>query len=431
MDWILEGRCFVNGTLTDCCLGIDEETGRIEAVKKVLTGAPVRRAKGRIVLPAAVDLHVHFRDPGHPKKEDFRTGTLSALLGGVGTVVDMPNTRPTVDTIRNLEEKADAVASKSLVDYGLWATITHRTDDAEALARTADGLKLYLAPTTGVPAGADDQTIGAALAGARRARRLVAVHAEAEIAPEAATLAQYEAARSVAREVEAVQRMATLATARDEVHICHATALPVVEAAHGAGFSAGVTPHHLLLNVGRRWALVGKVNPPLRPLDVRNALWEAFAASTPLLVETDHAPHRWEEKDQPFAETPAGLPGVQTALPILLRHAKAGDVALADVVAAYGDRPAARFGIPKGRLQAGYDADLVLVDPSHVRKIRRDWIASKAGWSPYEGFEALVPDQVFLRGDLVVEDGRNVAARGRGRRLRPQAPGPSSAGPAR
>lgn len=425
MDWILEGRAFVDGTLTECCLGIDEQTGRIEAVKKVLTGAPVRRAKGRIILPAAVDLHVHFRDPGHAKKEDFRTGTLGALLGGVGTVADMPNTRPVVDTIGNLEEKAQSVASKAFVDYALWATVTNRTDDAEALARTADGIKLYLAPTTGVPAGADDDTVSAALAGARRARRLVAVHAEAEIAPEAATLAQYDTARGVEREVEAVGRLASLATARDEVHVCHATAVPVVEAARDAGFSVGVTPHHLLLEVDRRWALVGKVNPPLRTPDVRRALWDAVVADAPVLVESDHAPHRWDEKDQPFAETPAGLPGVQTTFPLLLRRAKAGDVSLAQVVAAACGRPAARFGVPKGRLEAGYDADLVLVDPSRVRTLRRDWIESKAGWSPYEGFEALLPDQIYLRGDVVVEDGRAVAKPGRGRRLRPQAPGPT------
>lgn len=427
MDWILEGRCFVRGELTECCLGIDEETGRIEAVKKVLTGAPVRSAKGRIVLPAAVDLHVHFRDPGHPKKEDFRSGTRSALLGGVGTVFDMPNTDPVVDTLSHLTEKVESVASKAFVDYGLWATITSRTADAEDLARSADGVKLYLAPTTGVPTGSDDETIGLALAAARRTRRLVAVHAEAAIAPDAATLSQYDTARSVDREVEAVSRLAQLATARDDVHVAHATALPVIEAAQDAGFSVGVTPHHLLLSVDRRWALVGKVNPPLRQPDVRETLWDTFRASGPLILETDHAPHTWEEKDQPFAETPAGLPGVQTALPVLLRRAKAGDVPLAQVVAAYCDRPAARIGVAKGRLETGYDADLVLVDPRRAQKVRRDWIESKSGWSPYEGFEALIPDEVVLRGEAVVEEGRCVATAGRGRRLRPQAPGATPA----
>jgi dihydroorotase len=423
MDWILEARCLVEGQLTDCRLGIDEETGTIAAVKRTLTGAPVRRFPGAIVLPSAVDMHVHLRDPGATKKEDFRTGTMAALLGGVGTVFDMPNTHPVVDTVRNLEEKAEEVASKALVDYGLWATVTGRTDEPNRLAAAADGIKLYMAPTTGVAAATDPETIDMTLAAARGAGRLVAVHAEAPIAPDAATLAQHEAGRPLDREAETVGSLARRATSRDAVHVCHASGVPVAEAAEAAGFSLGVTPHHLLLHLDKRWALAGKVNPPLRPAAVQTALWEAFAAGAPWVVETDHAPHLWAEKDQPFTDTPAGLPGVQTTYPILLAMAKRGRVPLAQVVAACATRPAERLGIDKGRIAVGAAADVVVVRPKEATRIRRDWLASKAGWSPYEGEEAVIPVAHVLAGQFVVEDGQADAKAGRGRRIRPGPPG--------
>jgi dihydroorotase len=418
MDRILEARAFVGGELTETRIGLDESEGTITAVKRSLTGAPVTRIRDGILLPAAIDMHVHMRDPGFPHKEDFRTGTLAALLGGVGTVFDMPNTKPTVDNRSALEEKLETISSKAIVDFGLFGTITARTREPDVFAKRCDALKLYLAPTTGISTGADDQMALTTLTAARHAARLVAVHAEAATAPEAANLAQHDAARPAATEVQAIQRVASLASARDRLHICHATTQEAAKAAGDAGFTVGLTPHHLLLHIEPRLALTGKVNPPLRDAAAQTALWQAFASGLEAIVESDHAPHTRQEKDGPFVETPAGIPGVQTLYPLLLQAANDGRLPLAHVVEACAWRPAQRLGLRTGRIEAGHAADLVVVDTSRPKKITLDWLASKAGWSPFEGMPALAPRQHYRRAELALEDGHAVVGPGHGRRVR-------------
>lgn len=430
-DVVLEARAFVRGELQDVEIGLDLERGTIVAVKKALTGDDRRRFPGKWILPSATDLHVHFRDPGHPQKEDFHTGTKGAALGGVGAVLDMPNTDPVIDRLSRLEEKKERVAGKACVDWGLWSTLTPATTKPVDLVRASAGVKLYLAPTTGIPETGSVEDLRNRIGIASRYGRLVALHAERHGATPPRDLANHDGLRSPEGEVEAIREAAAVAGSA-RVHVAHATSAEAVAAAKDAGLSVGVTPHHLLLsydegNLGAR----GKVNPPLRSAKRRVALWKAFAAGDVPIVETDHAPHTMDEKARPFPEAPAGIPGVQTYLPLLLHEARKDPSLLAHVVRATCEEPPRLLGIRRGLIEVGASADLIVVDPRTPIKVRGSELASKCGWTPFEGWSALRIDEHFLRGEAIVEDGAFTGRQGRGRPLEvphvPPRPAPTKA----
>lgn len=423
MDLILEARAFHNGSLSDVEIGIDESSGTITAVKRNLTGATRRRHRGLLLLPSGVDWHVHFRDPGFSKKEDFRTGTTGAALGGVGTVLDMPNTKPVVDRPSVLLEKQEAVARKAVVDWGLWATLTPRSLEPERLIEKAVGVKLYLGPTTNAEEPLSDAFLADALRFVHAQRKWAVLHAEST--PKERSLRDtrdHDDSRDAASEVAAIRRAAALAPKGARVHVAHATTREAVAVASEAGFTSGATPHHLLLSHESHRDAFGKVNPPLRSEIQRSGLWDALKAGLVRHLESDHAPHTLDEKRQEFASAPSGVPGVETLLPLLLYKAKHGDVELKEVVQAASERPAEDLGIRKGRIAPGYDADFFLIDPREPVKLRGDELASKCGWTPFEGHPAFRPAIHYLRGEVVVEEGEFIGRAGRGRRVQPQAP---------
>lgn len=420
-DVVIEARAWINGAFQDAEIGLSEETGRILAVKKTLSGGDRRKFPGLLLLPSAVDLHVHFRDPGHPAKEDFASGTRAAAMGGVGTILDMPNTDPVVDRKARVQEKAERVAANACVDWGLWGTLTDATPDAFALCKAADAVKLYLAPTTGIPGAMGDEALSLRLESCRRAARLTALHAETAEEGAPADLLAHHRLRPPSGEVAAIERARRLATDPHLVHVAHASTAAALEAATKAGFSAGVTPHHLLLSadegdLGTR----GKVNPPLRPFKERLQLWDAFAAGKVPIIETDHAPHTIDDKTHEFQTAPAGLPGVETAFPLLLRECHRRKLSIENLVRAYCETPARRLGLATGRIQAGYDADFFLFDPRQTATIKGSELQTKCGWTPFEGWESIPVIHHFLRGQPVVEDGAFAGKRGLGRRIQPR-----------
>lgn len=415
---MVEARAFVRGEFTDVEIGLDVEAGKILAVKKTLPGADRARYPGRLLVPSGIDLHVHFRDPGSPKKEDFHTGTRGAALGGIGAVLDMPNTDPVVDRPSRLEEKRERIAPKACVDWGLWATLTAESKGVTKLLAAAHGLKLFLAPTTGIDDPGSAEDLEARLNAAQTADRLVALHAEMAPTRPADDLEGHDATRPLLGEVAALEAAASLAPAAAAVHLAHASSADALDAAARLGFSAGVTPHHLLLARDFRGpATHAKANPPLRAPATRQALWDRLADGRVPLLETDHAPHTLEEKSRPFRDAPAGLPGVETAYPLLLRVAKERRVPPAPIIRAFSEGPAARLGLARGRIEAGHDANFFLFDPRATHKIRGSELASPCGWTPFEGWESYRVETHYLHGEVVVDDHRFVGQRGRGRPL--------------
>lgn len=414
---VIKGRVFYRGRLEALSLGIDEE-GRIAEIRKVLRGDEEKDYGEALILPGAVDLHVHLRDPGLTRKDDFSSGTRSAAIGGVTTVADMPNTEPPVTSQAVLEQKIASIRGRSTVDYVLYAA--PRSADAVPMLHRAAAFKAYMAESTGGLQVGVKELEGIILEAGRN-RKLTVVHAEDPekfMKGSSQSLREYAAARPKEAETSA---LATLRRIRGDsrIHVAHVTCMEALDAVP-TGATCEVTPHHLFLDWSKRIGTHGKVNPPLRSRDDRDALWGAFRQGRGDVIASDHAPHTLDEKAEPFDEAPAGLPGVATAFPLLMRRTRAGDLDLSRLVSATASRPAEILGIPKGRIEVGLDADLIAVDPRSFETIRAERLRYKCGWTPFEGMEACFPQAVYLRGVPVVEDGEPVAE-GRGRLLMPTA----------
>jgi dihydroorotase len=403
---VIRGRVYYRGRIEPLEIGVDEE-GKIAAIKRVLGSGDVEDHGDALILPGCVDMHVHMRDPGLTEKEDFPSGTRSAALGGVTTVVDMPNTRPAVTTAGALRSKWSRLRTRATVDYGLFAA--PRSEDAVSHLSGATAFKVYMAESTG-GLQIDEATLGEVLRVSAESGKLVVAHAEDAAyfrQGEPATLAGHSQARPKESEVSAIQ---TLAELRGEaaIHVAHVTCVDALDAVP-VGVTTEATPHHLLLDTARPLKAFGKVNPPLRPPEERKALWAAFAAGRVDIVASDHAPHTREEKEERFEEAPSGLPGVATAFPLLLRQVRSESLTLERLVHSMAARPAEIIGIPKGRIEVGRDADLVVVDARAVVKITPRRVRYKCEWTPFEGTEGIFPRTVYLRGERIVEDGEPIS----------------------
>jgi len=411
----VSGRVFYRGRLEPLSVGIED--GRIVAIKKTLAAREAEDHGDALILPGCVDIHVHLRDPGLTEKEDFAHGTASAAIGGVTTIADMPNTRPPVTSRLALEKKITSVKHRAAVDYGLYAA--PRNAAAVDSLRAALAFKVYMAESTG-GLQVEDDVLPEILRAAGEARRVLVAHAEDGHLfgqTPAATLADHAAVRPKEAEVSAVRTLARLRR-NEPVHVAHVTCVEALDAVP-AGVTTEVTPHHLLLDYTRPLKAFGKVNPPLRSREDRDALWDAFAKGRVDVVASDHAPHTQEEKSETFKEAPAGLPGVATSFPLLLRLAKAEKTSLERIVDAMATRPARILGLEKGTIEVGRDADLLVVDPREISKVTAKRVRYKCGWTPFEGMEACFPRTVYLRGEKIVEGGEPVAE-GLGRLIPPR-----------
>jgi len=390
---------------------------RGETIETVGTGLDPREgervvdATGKRLLPGMVDVHVHFREPGDPHKETWLTGSKSAAAGGVTTVVDQPNTTPPTVDGAAFDGKFEC-AMESLVDFGINGGVTPDWDPDSLFERAVFALgEVFLADSTG-DMGIDEALFAEALETAAARGVPVTVHAEdadlfnvsARGRDDADAWSAYRPARA---EVAAVRRACELATDRDtSIHVAHTSTPRAVDIASETGMTCEVTPHHMLLSRGDLDDLGthGRMNPPLRREKRRKRVYRRVADGTVDMVATDHAPHTRAEKDASIWDAPSGVPGVETALPLLLAEARDGTLSYERVRDLTAATPAEVFGVDgKGRIVEGYDADLVLVDPATTHPIRADRLHTTCDWTPFEGREATFPEFTMVRGTVVYE----------------------------
>ncbi|HEX9364884.1 MAG TPA: dihydroorotase family protein [Candidatus Dormibacteraeota bacterium] len=405
-------------------------------------------ASGMYVLPGALDVHVHSRDPGFPEKEDFATLTAAAAAGGVTVVLDMPNTVPAVDSAGVLESKAALARSKAHVDFGLWGLIRSSTT-AEVLeemaAAGAVGFKAYLAYSFSVsrkqvlysPGGddpdleppADYGTLARLAPAIARLGLPLAIHAEDPTVLAAFRRPVYtyeDLLASRPPEAEAVAVSATASVVKESgarLHIAHLSSALGLQAAegamrNGASLTLETCPQflHLTAQDFERVGAAMKMLPPIRTAADREALVDGLKRGVITVVSTDHAPHTDEEKAQPFGDAPAGGPGVQTLYLSCLQLAKElGDVWRAPRWVSSAPASLAGLEESKGAIAPGFDADIVIVDPTGNTHVRADQMRSRQRHGALEGmnFDFAIKD-VFLRGESVARGGKP-----RGRMVRP------------
>jgi dihydroorotase len=397
--------------------------GRIVSLGDVSShrAAAIIDARGLHVLPGVIDTQVHFREPGLIHKEDLATGTRAAILGGVTSVFEMPNTIPPTTTAEALADKLHRAEGRASCDYAFYVGATgENASDLAALEATPGcaGVKVFMGSSTGSLLVPDDAGVRAVL---RATSRRVAVHAEDDdrlherkpLYAEPGRPQSHPFWRDVETALLATRRLLALATeCRRRVHVLHVTTAEEMDflAAHREVASVEVTPQHLTLEAPECYERLGtlaQMNPPIREAHHREALWRAVVEGVVDVIGSDHAPHTKDEKARPYPESPSGMTGVQTLLPLMLDHLHAGRLSLTRLVELTSAGPARVFGLPdKGRIAEGALADLVLVDLARRETSTNARIASRCGWTPFDGKDVLGwPVATVLRGRVVMREG--------------------------
>lgn len=398
------------------------EDGAVESVEADVDpdlADEVLEVGGRLLLPGAVDVHVHFREPGATHKEDWGSGSRSAAAGGVTTVVDQPNTDPPTVTGSAFDVKERSADELSLIDYGVNAGVSEDWRPAELFARPVAAYgEVFMADSTG-DMGVDRELFREAVEEIQSRGELVTVHAEDSSLFEDVELESTDDwSRMRPPEAEASAVEAAMEAAAQPLHFAHVSHPDTVDLIAATDHTCEVTPHHLLLSredLGRL-GTHGKMNPPLRSEEARQGMWRRFVEGEIDCVATDHAPHTEEEKNAPVSRAPSGVPGVETMLPLLLARHMEGDVSVERVVESTSAAPAEILGFDsKGGLTPGSDADLVAVDVTgDAEEVRAEDLHSRCSWTPFEGYPAVYPELVIRRGEVVYgDDGLSEQAGGR------------------
>ncbi len=432
-DLILKGGTVVNQD-GEAVRDLGIRAGRFAAIGDLsrASAGEIVDCRGLHLLPGVVDSHVHFREPGLTHKEDLESGSLGAVLGGVTAVFEMPNTIPATTTAEAVADKVRRAHHRMHCDFAFYVGATRENTkdlgDLEMLPGVA-GVKVFMGSSTGSLLIEDDEGVRAVL---KSIRRRAAFHSEDEYRLRERMNLRVEGDprshpvwRDAAAALTGTQRLMRLARETGKrVHVLHVTTRE--EAAFLADYkdvaTAEATPAHLTLSAPECYERLGtlaQLNPPVRDAAHREGLWRGIAQGVIDSIGSDHSPHTREEKAPAYPGTPSGMPGVQTLVPLLLDHVNAGRLTLQRFVDLTSAGPARIFGMAaKGRIAAGYDADLTVVDLKRQETITDAWIAARAGWSPYSGMRVTGwPVGTFVRGHKVMWEG-SLTAPAHGERVR-------------
>ena len=427
-DLVLKGGCVVNHD-GEGVRDIAIRHGRIAGLGGFdrAQAGDVIDCKGLHILPGVIDSQVHFREPGLTHKEDLETGSRAAVLGGVTAVFEMPNTDPPTTSAEALADKVRRARHRMFCDFAFYVGGTRENvADIPELERLegAAGIKVFMGSSTGNLLVDDEPSLDRIIA---KISRRAAFHAEDEarlISRRGERRPGDPSSHPVWRDPEAAliatQRLVRLAeTHAKRVHVLHVSTAEEMTflADHKAFASVEVTPHHLTLvapDCYQRLGTYAQMNPPVRDAHHRAAIWQALGQGIVDVLGSDHAPHTHEEKHHAYPASHSGMTGVQTLLPVMLDHVHAGRLSLARLVDLTSHGPQRLFGIRgKGRIAVGWDADLAIVDLKRRVRINNAMIASRCGWTPYDGVTVTgFPRGTIVRGRRVMWDGEIIGSAG-------------------
>lgn len=417
-DLVLKGGTVVNQDGTgNRDIGVRD--GRITAIGNLgrSSAGEVIDCTGLHILPGVIDSQVHFREPGAEHKEDLETGSRAAVAGGVTGVFEMPNTKPLTTSAETLADKVKRATNRMFCDFAFYMGGTRENakqlPELERLPGCA-GTKIFMGSSTGDLLVDDDQGIDLIIS---QIRRRAAFHSEDEFRLNARKPERRPgdpSSHPVWRDVEAArlctERLLRIARKHGKrIHVLHistADEMPLL-AANKDLATVEVTPHHLTLVAPDAYERLGtraQMNPPVRDEPHRAQIWQALLAGVVDVLGSDHAPHTLAEKEKPYPESPSGMTGVQTLVPIMLDHVNKGRLTLERFVDLTSHGPGRIFGIAgKGRIAHGYDADFTIVDLKRRQTITNGWMESRAGWTPYDGVEVQGwPIGTIIRGRRVM-----------------------------
>jgi dihydroorotase len=398
-------KIWLNKQLVNYGITIDE--GIITSISKdvnLSNSDETVNCKGNIVLPGLVDVHVHFREPGATNKEDWHTGSMAALYGGITYVMDMPNNIPPITTVKRLGEKRKIAEKKSLVNFGLYAGIGNENiNQISEIGNHTNAFKIFLDQSAG-ELKIDDDSLKKSFVSISKTGKNISVHAEDRKIIEE-NLKKYKdrndalshaLIRSPEAEISAIKKVVQLSKSSGaKLHILHVTTkegLNVIYQAkkENVNISCETCPHYLFMtqkDLEEKGSLL-KINPPLRTKDDQKALWEGILNGTIDIISTDHAPHTLEEKNQDIHNVPSGVPGIETSLSLMLNAVNKRMISFEKLVELMHDNSVKRFDLEKyGEIEKGNCANLTVIDLNKKWKIVGDDLRTKCKWSPYEGWE--------------------------------------------
>lgn len=410
MKVLKNGQVFLQGELRNLDVQFDR---KIREIGKDLEGREID-CSGKIILPGAIDSHVHFRDFNQSHKETWETGSRAAVKGGVTTVVEMPNNDPPIVTEERLRKKKRLANEDSVVNYGLYFGVGKNLEMVDKISGDIQGYKIFMAKSTGSLKMTNRGRLAKAFKKLGKTKEVLGVHPEDQEVN--SSFGKVEKPLDHAKSRPRISEALAVATAVElasrygvKLHCLHVTnkySLKVLEEAKERGVDVTVEtcPHYLYFTeeMLSEKGNLAKMNPPLRKEEDRKALLEALRSGLINTVASDHAPHTLEEKSKEVSEAPSGVPGTEMLVPLVLNLVNEREISLKRAVELISKNPAQRFGFKnKGTIEKGKEANFTVVDLDKEKEVKREDIASKCGWSPYEGMELQGwPVMTFVRGKL-------------------------------
>ena len=421
LDLIIKnGKCYIDGQLKD--VNISVKDGKIQKIGQITEDAKdTIDATGLIVLPGCMDTQTHFREPGSTDTEDLHSGSRAAIVGGITSVFEMPNTNPPTSTKKEFQRKLDLAKNRMYCNYAFYFGAT--ADNANELADLKNlegccGIKLFAGSSTGNLLVADEKDIEVVF---QNSSKVVAVHSEDEAILSInkklirkGDVHSHPIWRSDECAISSTRRIVRIAKRYNKkAHVLHISTKQEIDflAQHKGNITFEITPQHLTIYAPDCYDKLGtyaQMNPPIRDKSHYDRLWYAVKNNLNDTIGSDHAPHLKVNKDKEYPNSPSGMPGVQTLMPVMLNHINEGKLTLNQLINFVCENPVKIFGISgKGFIREGFDADFTIVDMKKKITIKNKNIESKCGWTPFDGVEFKgTPVSTIIAGKIKMNDGK-------------------------
>ena len=420
LDLIIKnGKCYIDKDLKDVDIGI--KNSKIVKIGQLNEDASQSiDATGLTVLPGCIDTQTHFREPGSTDTEDLATGSRAAIVGGITSVFEMPNTNPATTNKAEFQRKIDLAKNRMYCNHAFYfgATPTNQSELADLKGLDGCcGVKLFAGSSTGTLLVHKEEDIEKVF---ESTSKIVAVHSEDEDIlnlrkklREKGNVHSHPIWRDEECAISSTRKIVKIAKRLGKkAHILHITTKQEIDflSQNKGDITFEITPQHLTMYAPDCYDKLGtyaQMNPPIREKSHYDRLWYAVRNNYNDTIGSDHAPHLKVNKDKEYPDTPSGMPGVQTLLPVMLNHVNDGKLTLVQLMNLVCENPAKIFGIiGKGYIKEDYDADFTIVDMNKIIEIKNEKIESKCGWSPFNGYKFKgTPVYTIINGEIKMKDG--------------------------